>query len=92
VAGTQEYRAAATVDWEADRRDLAVGCRIDARTLVLWAAGGPLDSWYEEAGGPLGIWRAWATQVTGEPIAGGHFFPEQNPAATHAALRAFLRS
>jgi haloacetate dehalogenase len=87
----EEYRAAAALDWEADRRDLAGGRRIHAPTLVLWAAGGPLDSWYDEAGGPLGIWRAWATHVTGSPIAGGHFFPEQNPEATHAALQAFLR-
>jgi hypothetical protein len=28
--------------------------------------------------------------VTGEPVAGGHFFPEQNPDATVPALRAFL--
>lgn len=87
----EEYRAAATLDYEADRRDRARGRQIDAPTLALWAAAGPLDSWYVDAGGPLGIWRAWAPDVTGEPLAGGHFFPEENPHATVEALRAFLR-
>jgi haloacetate dehalogenase len=87
----EEYRAAATLDYEADRRDRAAGRRITAPTLVLWAAAGPLDFWYEDAGGPLGIWRAWAPSVAGESLPGGHFFPEENPAGTVAALRGFLR-
>jgi haloacetate dehalogenase len=87
----EEYRAAATLDYDADRRDRAAGRQIQAPTLVLWAASGPLDSWYTDAGGPLGIWREWATCATGEPLAGGHFFAEENPGGTLAALRAFLR-
>ncbi len=87
----EEYRAAATLDYEADRRDRAAGRQITAPTLVLWATSGPLDTWYEDDGGPLGIWRAWATQVEGEPLPGGHFFPEENPDGTLAELRAFLR-
>jgi haloacetate dehalogenase len=57
---------------------------------VLWTAAGPLDVWYESLGGPLEVWRRWARNVTGEPVAGGHFSPEQNPDATVKALRAFL--
>jgi haloacetate dehalogenase len=87
----EEYRAAATLDYEADRHDRATGRWIDAPTLVLWAASGPLDAWYEDAGGPLGIWRRWAHDVTGEALHGGHFFPEQDPEDTVAALRAFLQ-
>ena len=71
--------------------DRAAGRQIHAPTLVLWATSGPLDAWYEVDGGPLGIWRAWATQVEGEPLPGGHFFPEENPDDTLAVLRAFLR-
>ena len=52
---------------------------------------GALDAWYEDVGGPLGIWREWAADVEGEPLTGGHFFPEENPAGTLAAVRAFLR-
>lgn len=86
----EEYRAAVNLDYEADRHDLAAKRRIGAPTLVLWAASGPLDSWYEHTGGPLGIWRSWATDVTGEAVPGGHFFPEENPDATLGALSAFL--
>ena len=87
----EEYRAAATLDYDADRQDRAAGRQINAPTLVLWATSGPLDAWYQDAGGPLGIWRAWATQVEGGPLPGGHFFPEENPDGTLAELRAFLR-
>lgn len=87
----EEYRAAATLDYEADRRDRATGRQIAAPTLVLWAASGPLDTWYEDVGGPLGIWQQWAAHVEGEALPGGHFFPEENPAGTLAALQAFLR-
>jgi haloacetate dehalogenase len=87
----EEYRAAATLDYAADRRDRAVDRKIKAPTLVLWAAGGPLDLWYEDVGGPIGIWRTWTREVTGKPLPGGHFFPEQNPDDTVAALGPFLR-
>jgi haloacetate dehalogenase len=87
----EEYRAAATLDYETDRRDRADGRQINAATLVLWAASGPLDIWYEDAGGPLGIWRQWARDVAGKALSGGHFFPEENPEGTIAALRTFLR-
>ena len=86
----EEYRAAATVDLERDRADLAAGRQINCPTLVLWAAGGPLDSWYPDVGGPLGIWGRWARELGGRAIAGGHFFPESNPDETADALGAFL--
>jgi haloacetate dehalogenase len=86
----EEYRAAATLDRAEDDADQCDGRRIICPTLVLWGAGGALDEWYEDAGGPLGIWREWATDVRGSTIAGGHFFPETNPRETLAALRAFF--
>jgi len=86
----EEYRAAATMDVAQDMQDHASGRRIACPVLALWGDGGPLDSWYEDAGGPLGIWRDWAGEVTGRPIRGGHFFPEQNAAETIAELRGFF--
>jgi haloacetate dehalogenase len=86
----EEYRAAVTIDAAIDRADRSIGRKIACPTLALWSKGGGLDRWYESAGGPLGIWRQWAPQVTGRPIAGGHFFPEQNPDDTIAALLAFF--
>jgi haloacetate dehalogenase len=86
------YRAAATVDLEQDRADRASGRQIDRPVLVLWAADGPLDTLYEEAGGPLTVWRTWAPRVDGRAVTGGQFFPESNPDDTVAALSAFLQA
>ena len=61
-----------------------------ARRWLCGARKARLDSWYEQVGGPLGIWRKWASDVTGRAIAGGHFFPEQNPGETISELRAFF--
>jgi haloacetate dehalogenase len=58
--------------------------------LALWSAGGVLDTWYADSGGPLAIWREWACDVRGRSLAGGHFFPEANPVETLAELRAFF--
>jgi haloacetate dehalogenase len=86
----EEYRAAATIDFARDTEDRGTGRGISCPTLALWSEGGALDSWYEAAGGPLGIWRDWAADVTGRPISGGHFFPEQNAAETVSELRSFF--
>jgi len=86
----EEYRAAATIDRTADDEDRRAGRRIACPVLALWAAGGAVDTWYAHEGGPLAIWRPWAADVTGRSIAGGHFFPEANPAETIAALRRFF--
>lgn len=86
----EEYRAAATLDWAQDTEEQRAGRRIACPVLALWSAGGPVDTWYTEAGGPLEIWRQWAADVTGRPMAGGHFFPEQNATETIAELRAFF--
>jgi haloacetate dehalogenase len=86
----EEYRAAANIDFARDVEDRAADLRIRCPTLALWSKESALDSWYEQVGGPLGIWRKWAGDVTGRAIAGGHFFPEQNPAETISELRAFF--
>jgi haloacetate dehalogenase len=86
----EEYRAAATVDFAKDSEDWRTGRRIGCPVLALWAKQGALDSWYEDAGGPLGIWADWATDVMGRAVSGGHFFPEQNSMETIAELRSFF--
>jgi haloacetate dehalogenase len=86
----EEYRAAATIDREHDEADLNSGRRIACPTLALWSLRGPLGTWYEDAGGPDGIWREWCISVRGEPMRGGHFFPEEHPADTASALEQFF--
>ena len=86
----EEYRAAATLDFAQDTEDHNAKRRIACPLLVLWGKGGPLDQWYVEAGGPLGIWRNWAGDVSGWSVESGHFFPEHNPRETITELRAFF--
>jgi haloacetate dehalogenase len=86
----EEYRAAATIDVEHDQADKDAGSKIHCPVLHLWAEGGPLDTFYESDGGPLGIWRQWAPRAQGQAVKGGHFFPEDNPTDTAALIKQFL--
>ncbi|HVX42397.1 MAG TPA: alpha/beta hydrolase [Mycobacteriales bacterium] len=86
----EEYRAGAGIDRDHDAADRRAGRRIECPLLALWSAPGPLSHWYGDLGGPLGVWRELAEAVTGAPIAGGHFFPEEHPRRTAAALAEFF--
>lgn len=86
----EEYRAAATIDVEHDQADKEAGNTINCPTMHLWAADGPLDTFYRHDAGPLGIWRQWAPSVQGQAVKGGHFFPEENPDDTSALIKQFL--
>lgn len=86
----EEYRAAATLDYDHDVADRRAQRRIACPVLVHWSKAGPLNNWYGDAGGPLGLWRAWAAEVSGGPVEGGHFFPEEFPQDTAEALIAFF--
>ena len=86
----EEYRAAASLDIEHDKKDQEASRKITCPMLHLWSAGGPLDTLYEKEGGALGIWRKWAENVQGHAMKGGHFFPEENPTDTTESLKNFL--
>jgi haloacetate dehalogenase len=86
----EEYRAASTIDRANDKADLDAGHRIACPVLALWSGKGALATWYEDDGGPLGLWRRWADQVEGHAVEGGHFFPEELPDLTADLVRDFL--
>ena len=87
----EEYRAAAGVDRADDEADRRRGRRIACPVHVLWSASGALGAWYAEAGGPIALWRPWCeSSVTGAAFEGGHFFPEEHPRETAAALERFF--
>jgi hypothetical protein len=64
----------------ADR--LPRACAVERR----WPAGDLVHS----AGGPLELWRELATEVSGGPVDGGHFFAEEHPHRTAIALTEFF--
>jgi haloacetate dehalogenase len=86
----EEYRAAATLDRTHDDADVKEERRIERPVLALWSGDGPLSTWYAEAGGPLALWRQWATDVHGRAVDAGHFFPEEIPEETADELERFL--
>jgi haloacetate dehalogenase len=86
----EEYRAAATLDREHDAADRTAGRRIDSPLLVLWSTKGVVERGYRDLGGPLGVWRGWACDVSGQGIDAGHFFPEEDPAGVARLLGAFF--
>jgi haloacetate dehalogenase len=86
-AACEDYRAGATTDRMADEADRNDGRKITCPTLVLWGS----DYVGKGIADPLEVWRAWCTDVRGEEIVSGHFLAEENPDATLAALRPFLR-
>jgi len=81
----EDYRAGARYDVAADEADRGAR-KITAPLQVLWGSKGAVGAWYD----PLAIWRDWADDVTGQAIDAGHFIPEERPAETLAALRAFF--
>jgi haloacetate dehalogenase len=88
----EEYRAAATIDRSHDQADRVRGRRISCPLLALWSERGPLATWYVGQSGPLGLWREWGEKVEGHGVNGGHFFPEEAPRETAAALESFFGS
>jgi haloacetate dehalogenase len=85
AAACAEFRAAFHLDRPLDAADRAAGRRIRSPVLVHWGAeeGAMSD-------GPLPVWRRWAEDVRGGPLASGHFVPEEAASALAASLRAFL--
>nr|WP_307145949.1 alpha/beta hydrolase [Rhizobium tibeticum] len=86
----EEYRAAASIDRQHERRDQISGRRIGCPLMVLWSGTGALATWYADEGGPLEIWGQLADNVVGHAVPGGHFFPEVYPTETAQALAEFF--
>ena len=85
-ATCEDYRAAATLDYEHDAEDREAGRRIACPLLALWGRRGFLEEHYDV----LEVWGGWAEEVRGRTLDCGHYIPEEAPEETHAELRAFL--
>ena len=82
----EDYRAAATIDYEHDAADRIAGRRIACPVLALWGGQGFLEEHYDV----LDVWRRWAEDVRGRVLDCGHYLPEEAPEETYAELRAFF--
>jgi haloacetate dehalogenase len=86
-ATCEDYRAAATLDYEHDAKDRESGRRIACPVLALWGRQGFLEGHYDV----LEVWRGWAEEVvSGRALECGHYLPEEAPEETYAELRAFF--
>jgi len=84
-AGLEDYRAAATRDFEDDERDLSR--RVRCPVLAIWGEFGKMHALFDV----LATWREKAEHVAGRTLACGHFIPEEAPDELVAELQPFLR-
>jgi len=84
AAMCSDYRASFWLDQEHEEADRQAGRRIEVPTLVITGAA---ETQLADAGE---VWRAWAADVRAATVPGGHFIPEEAPAALTAALAEFL--
>jgi haloacetate dehalogenase len=80
----EDYRAAAAIDLEHDRADLAD--KITCPLLALWGERGVVQRLFD----PIADWRAVATDVRGHALPSGHYIPEEVPDLLLAELVPFL--
>jgi len=82
-AGLEDYRAAATRDFEDDERDLAR--KLTCPVLAIWGEYGKMHTLFDV----LATWHEKAEHVEGHSLPCGHFIPEEAPQELLAALRRF---
>ncbi len=84
-AGLEDYRAAASRDFEDDETDLKR--KLACPMLAIWGEFGKMHALFDV----LGSWKEKAERAEGHPLPCGHFIPEEAPDELLADLRPFLR-
>jgi haloacetate dehalogenase len=85
-ASCEDYRAAASIDLENDRQDLAR--KVTCPLHILWGQRGILGTLFDV----LTPWRRMATHVSGKGPDCGHYLAEEAPEETCAEIECFLAS
>ena len=70
-----DYRAAAGIDLEHDRADIAADRRLAQPLRVLWGEHGTVGRCFDV----LALWRERASQVSGTSLPCGHYIAEESP-------------
>lgn len=81
----EDYRAAASIDLQHDREDLAAGRRLACPVQVLWSASNTAQP------DPAEVWKTWADTVEGGTVDCGHLMAEEAPEEVLAHVLPFLR-
>ena len=84
-ATLEDYRAAATIDYQQDEQDL--GRKVTCPVLALWGERGRMHPLFDV----LATWREKAQRVEGKALPSGHFIPEEAPEPLLAELLPFLQ-
>ena len=71
--GLEDYRAAATIDFEDDEREL--GTKLACPVYSIWGQFGKMDSLFDV----VDTWKEKADNVIGKSLPCGHFIPEEAP-------------
>ena len=83
-----DYRAGAGPDRSHDEENRAAGRKIARPLHFVWSEIG----FPSRTGDPMGIWRSWCDQATGNSLTGtGHFAMEENPDGVYRSIIDFLR-
>lgn len=78
-----DYRATAGIDLDMDREDRDAGRQLKLPVAVI------SQDWGTQLGfDAAALWRAWAPDLTYEPIVAGHFMAEEKPAEIARFIRA----
>lgn len=80
-----DYRAAIDIDFHHDASDLAK--QVSCPSQILYGATGPMAQRYDM----VQAWAPHLSNMTTQAISGGHFFVDQFPEETAAALQGFLQ-
>ena len=71
--GLEDYRAAASIDYEDDERDL--GTKLSCPVYTIWGQFGKMESLFDV----VDTWKEKADNVIGKSLPCGHFIPEEAP-------------
>jgi haloacetate dehalogenase len=85
-ATCEDYRAGGSIDMKHDEEDLSR--KITCPVLALWGKQGAVGKYFDV----LSVWRERAANVSGKPVAGRHFLPEEAPDEVLLEMQAFLKS
>lgn len=83
-ASCEDYRAAASIDFEHDEQDR--DRKVECPLLILWGGRGFIERTYDV----IDVWKEYAEDVQGKPLDCGHFLPEEASEAVIEELRSFF--